>query len=273
MLITLIILLVLTIVIWYMLNLDKARTRRRAEIMAQPFPDTWKTVIEKSVPLTRKLPEKLKNDLYKKVLVFLEEKTFEGCQGFEITDTVKVTVAAQACILLLNRPNAFYNKLKTILIYPDTYIAKHAAYPGMQTEPNEIPVAGQSYDSGTVILAWSHVTYGAGNRKDGNNVVLHEFAHQLDQEDGSTDGMPVMRNRSQLTPWITNVGKEYNAFAKRIAKGRKDVMDSYGATNTAEFFAVATETFFEKPYQLYRKHTSLFREMQDYFKVDPREWV
>jgi len=178
------ILIILTGIVWYILNVDKARSQRRTEIMSRPFPDKWKTIIEKSGPLTKKLPESLKKDLYRKVQVFIEEISFEGCKGFEITETVKVSVAAQACILLLNRPNSFYNKLKTILIYPDTYVAKNASIAGMHTEPNEIPVAGQSYDSGTVILAWRHVTRGAGNRKDGNNVVFHEFAHQLDQEDG-----------------------------------------------------------------------------------------
>ncbi len=259
--------------IWYVTHADAARRKHRENVMARPFPEEWKNTIEANIPLYKKLPEDLKNDLHRKILVFLDEKSFEGCGGFEITDDAKVIVAAQACILILNRPNAFYRKLRNILIYPDIYMAKHSSDFGIRTASQDIPVAGQSYDSGTVILAWRHVTHGARNIKDGKNVVFHEFAHQLDQDDGSTDGMPIMRDRSQFTPWITNVGKEFDKFTRRIARGRTDVMDSYGATNTAEFFAVATETFFEKPYQLYRKHSSLFKEMQDYFMVDPREWV
>jgi Mlc titration factor MtfA (ptsG expression regulator) len=133
-------------------------------------------------------------------------------------------------------------------------------------------VAGQSWDRGTVVLAWDHVRQGAVNIFDGHNVVFHEFAHQLDTEDGTADGMPILAESSRYRPYIRVVGAAYDRFLKRVEKGRKTVLDDYGATNPAEFFAVATETFFEKPWQLKKKRPGLYEEFRQYYGLDPSSW-
>ncbi len=245
----------------------------RKKLTALPFPNEWKAILKQNVPIYSILPETFKDELHKNIQIFIGEKRFEGCAGFEITDEVKVTISGQASILLLNRPSTYYKKLSAILVYPDTYMARESNMFKSQQDDTAVAVEGQSYDQGIVILAWSHVIRGSLNEKDGQNVVFHEFAHQLDQEDGSTDGMPAMSDRSKMCPWISIVGDEFEQFKEHISKGHKQVMDSYGATNSAEFFAVATETFFEKPKQLFQKYPELYGEFKGYYKLDPKEWV
>jgi Mlc titration factor MtfA (ptsG expression regulator) len=132
---------------------------------------------------------------------------------------------------------------------------------------------GESWDCGVVVLSWNSVIGGARNFEDGHNVAFHEFAHQLDQEDGVADGAPILGARSAYAAWAQVFSREYKTLVKRTRRGRKDIMDRYGATNPAEFFAVATETFFEKPRQMKEKHPQLFDEMKRYYRVDPADWL
>jgi len=123
-----------------------------------------------------------------------------------------------------------------------------------------------------MVLAWDHVKQGIMKYKDGHNLVLHEFAHQLDQEDGSSDGAPILENANGYIIYAETLSKEFLSLIKRVEKKQKSVMDYYGATNAAEFFAVATETFFEKPQKLKRKHLALYRELKNYYNLDPVKW-
>ena len=132
---------------------------------------------------------------------------------------------------------------------------------------------GESWDCGVVVLSWDSVLGGARNFEDGHNVAFHGFAHQLDQEDGAADGAPILESRSAYAAWARIFKQEYDALVAKTAKGRKSTLDRYGATNPAEFFAVATETFFEKPHQLKAKHPELFKELQYFYTVDPTNWV
>jgi hypothetical protein len=252
----------------------KLRQRRRRRAIGRPFPESWTKIIEERIPLYQRLPSPLQKQLQNHMKVFLDEKHFEGCAGLELTDEIKVTIAAQACMLLLNHPRpSYFPRLTTVLVYPSTYIAKEKAlFASQQIDPGTV-VEGQSWDRGTIVLGWSHVRQGTMNVFDGHNVVLHEFAHQLDTENGAADGLPALADASQYRPYVRVVGKAYDRFIERVAKGRKDVMDAYGATNPAEFFAVLTEVFFEKSHQLKRKHPDLYEQLRRYYRVDPTDWA
>lgn len=245
------------------------RRRRRERLMTLPFPEEWREVVEKNVPLYRRLPDDVKAQLHGLVHVFLAEKRFEGCGGLEITDEIRVTIAAQACMLLLNRQARYFAKLKTILVYPHTYVAKSISSDGRIVVDEDSVRLGESWQNGPVVLAWDSVTGGTSNVYDARNVVLHEFAHQLDQENGTADGAPILSARSRYVAWARVLGAEYEAMQKR----RRSVMDRYGATNPAEFFAVATETFFEKPRQMQKRHPELYDELREYYQLDPVTWL
>ena len=246
------------------------RRKKRERLLSLPFPEHWGKIVQKNVPLYNRLPASLKKQLQGLVNIFLDEKKFEGCGGLEITDEIKVTIAAQACILLLNRKTACFRKLRTILVYPHTYVARTKSSNGMITIDGHSVRLGESWQNGPVVLAWDSVTGGTSNVTDARNVVLHEFAHQLDQEDGAADGAPVLEHRSSYITWAHVLSREYEALQRRSGRA---VMNKYGATNPAEFFAVATETFFEKSRQMKNKHPELYDELKNYYKLDPVQWV
>lgn len=228
--------------------------------------------MNRNVALYRYLPDPLKKELQGHIQVFLDEKIFEGCGGLKITDEIRVTIAAQACILLLNRKPTYYPKLYTILVYPGAYVAKKVTVIGMQHTEEMTVRAGESWTRGEVVLAWDNVRQEAIDLADGHNVVLHEFAHQLDQEDGSADGAPILEKLSSYRTWARVLSKEYQDLQQRVLSGRKDIMDAYGATDPAEFFAVATETFFERPKQMKLTHPELYEELESYYGLDPLKW-
>jgi Mlc titration factor MtfA (ptsG expression regulator) len=251
----------------------QTRRARRKRLLAAPFPQAWIEIIQKNVPLYNRLPDTLKVQLHSLVNVFLDEKKFEGCGGLEITDEIKITIAAQACLLLLNRKVKYFPKLHTILVYPHTYIAKTISSDGRITIDGQSVRLGESWQNGPVVLSWNSVTGGTMNVTDAQNVVLHEFAHQLDQEDGTADGAPILERRSRYAEWARVLSAEYDELQKEKKEHRRSVMNKYGATNPAEFFAVATETFFEKPRQLKKRHPELYDELRDYYNLDPVEWI
>lgn len=249
------------------------RSRRRKYLMTQPISAQWADILNRNVFLYAKLPDELKTQLHGFIQVFLSEKRFEGCDGLEITDEIKLTIAAEACMLLLNRTPYFYPRLSTILVYPHAYSAKKIERISSWTHTEEESVrAGESWDRGEVVLAWDHVQQGARTSKFGHNVVLHEFAHQLDQEDGASDGVPILEKYSSYAAWASVMQKEYDHLLHDVKLHRKTILDYYGATNRAEFFAVATEAFFEKPELMRQKEPDLYNELKLYYKLDPAEW-
>ncbi|MBI9018918.1 MAG: zinc-dependent peptidase [Phycisphaerae bacterium] len=249
--------------LWCWLRMEKQQ--KRMALLREPLKPEFKAILEKNFPLYKKLPTDLQGQLQGLVNVFLAEKRFEGCGGQEITDEVRVTIAGQACLLLLNRKTRFFPKLQTILVYPSTYVGTSAQ--GGQSR------LGESWQNGPIVLAWNSVTGGAVNMTDGQNVVIHEFAHRLDQEDGDADGAPILESRGSYTAWAQVLGAEYMQLVNKTGKHKRSVMNNYGATNPAEFFAVATETFFEKPKQMQKKHPELYEELKEYYNLDPIEWV
>jgi Mlc titration factor MtfA (ptsG expression regulator) len=262
---------IVLLIVWRLTTLRK-RNKRRAQLMSESIPNVWQTMLEKNVPLYCRLPEELKLQLHGLVNVFLAEKTFVGCGGQEITDEVKVTIAAQACILLLNRKPRFFPKLKTIYVYPHTYVAKGLTNDGGIMIEGKSVRLGESWQNGPVVLAWDSITGGARNIQDGQNVVLHEFAHQLDQEDGDADGAPILENRSAYRTWATVLSEEYKNLRDKTSPRQQSVIRKYGATNPAEFFAVATEAFFEKPKQMHQRYPDLYEELKRYYHLDPLQW-
>jgi Mlc titration factor MtfA (ptsG expression regulator) len=234
-----------------------------------PFPDEWNDILEKTLPIYRLIPGSVRKQLHGHINVFLNEKLFEGCGGLQITDEIRVTIAAQACLLLLNRRTKYYPRLFSIVVYPGDYVVKEVEINGLVT--NEIN-SGESWQYGTIVLSWDAIRRHLSDIKHRNNVVLHEFAHQLDQENGLSDGIPILEQNSQYSTWAFVLSKEYEQLCKNAAKGKKTVLDHYGAVNPAEFFAVITEAFFERPRQLQTNHPDLYEELKYFYKVDPAEW-
>lgn len=265
-----VVLLVCAVLFW-----RSRRAARRAELQEQPFPAAWHEILLRGFPLYRHLSAADQERLHGHVQVFLAEKSFEGCGGLELTDEIRVTIAAQACILLLNLQDAgYYSRLHSILVYPSTVVPVYAhAQAHGSLAPEEQPVLGQSWEHGTVILSWDSVKQGAIAPHDGRNVVFHEFAHQLDQETGDADGTPYLDSFSALRTWGAVMQEHYAGLRKAVEDGRKTLLDEYGATNPAEFFAVATEYFFEKPLQLKRRHPALYEELAEYYGQDPASWT
>jgi Mlc titration factor MtfA (ptsG expression regulator) len=262
---SLVILLVIVVLLTVAGVMQKRRKQRR-QALAKPFPNEWLQTLRQNLPLYVKLSPEMQQQVQDYTKEFLYDKSFEGCGGLLLDDEIKVTIASQASLLLLNRQVRCYPKLCSVLVYPSTYVARNEY-------DEESLRLGESWRTGAVVLAWDSVKRGAANLADGHNLVIHEFAHQLDQEDGCGDGAPILDGRSSYAVWARVLSQEYERLCKRVDKGKKTVMDAYGASNPAEFFAVASETFFEKPRQLHLHHPELYDELQKFYQVNPLEWV
>ncbi len=249
------------------------KNRKREALKAAPFPDAWRAIVAANVAYASRLDDAERHDLEGLIQVFLAEKSFEGCGGLTVDDEMRVTIAAQACLLLLHRETDVYPDLETILIYPTAYRAKGVHRDGALVVESEDARLGESWTRGVIVLAWDHVKRGAHNADDGQNVVLHELAHQLDAEDGAMDGAPELGARSRYTSWARVLGEEYAELGARLHAGRPSDIDGYGATNPSEFFAVITEMFFEKPVQLRARHPDLYEQLKGFYKQDPAERV
>jgi Mlc titration factor MtfA (ptsG expression regulator) len=245
---------------------------REQRIRSRPFPVPWLVFLASGLPVYSSLPPNEQMKLRKFIQIFIAEKRFYGCAGLVVTDEMRVTIAAEACLLILRKGWAVYPKLSSVLVYPSSFRVDRDQYqPDGTVASGEHNLLGESWSNGKVILSWDDVEKGVGDFSDGHNVVLHEFAHQLDAESGSTNGAPPLR-RNSYKSWATVFSENFENLRDRSSHRRKTVMDEYGATNPAEFFAVATETFFEKPHQLYSKRPELYEELSRYYQLDPRDW-
>jgi len=246
---------------------------RLSQALKGPFPDEWVAIVERNIGVYKNLPMPLRLQLRQLIKQFLHQKQFTGCNGLEITDEIRVTVAAEACMLLLHRPTGVYPGLKYILVYPRGFtVSRDQQDTDGVVKSGHHNILGESWSRGKVILAWDHVLHGGRNFVDGQNLVLHEFAHQLDAETGMTDGAPVLLSANSYRGWASALSTEFLALQKNARRGKRSLMDHYGATNPAEFFAVATETFFEKPEQMAEHHEELFEVLLSYYRIDPRDW-
>jgi len=247
------------------------RNHRRKATAEQPFPQAWAEIIERDVPFCKHLHPEERVKLENLIKVFIREKNFEGCGGMEMTDEIKVTIAAQACLLLLNLHHDYFKRLVSILVYPDGFNLEQEerGLASGTVSQTRMPVMGLSSSTGVVALSWPDTIQGARNPSDGNNVVFHEFAHQLDQLDGAMDGAPVLKDRSMYREWAQVLGSEFNQLQKDLERGHRSIISAYGATKPAEFFAVVTELFFEKPVRLQKEHPKLYEEFKQYYHQDP----
>ena len=237
------------------------------------FKAEWITHLEHNLPLYARLPDELKLKLHERIGQFIATTYFEGCNELELTDEMILTVAGQACILVLNHKGSPYPKLNSVLLYPTTFSSTvQDIGPGGTIIERKVHRLGESWGSGTVILAWDSVRHGARNIYDGHNVTFHEFAHQLDSLNGPTDGVPPLHSQEAFVTWCQILNDGYATLVDNAERGKKAVLDHYGATNPAEYFAVATEAFFEKPKQLKKKRPELYDTLKDYYQLDPIEW-
>ena len=249
--------------------------RRRDALRASAVPREWRSIVERNVAVFRRLSASDQAELLGHVQVFLAEKHFEGCGGLELTDEIRVTIAAQACLLLLHRDTDYYPRLTSILVYPAGYTAHEARTigDGIWAEGPDDRLGHTQQRLGALVLAWDSAKLGAPDPADGDNLVLHEFAHQLDFEDNLTDGTPALDTRDEYLAWARVMREEFDALREAEERGRATIIDQYGTKNPAEFFAVVTEAFFERPHALRRRHPALYEELARFYRQDPATFV
>lgn len=250
------------------------RRRKRARLLSEPIPDGWAEIMLRCVPLLREFEPSDRDRLAGIARVLISEKRFEGCGGLTVTEEMRVSIATQAGLLVLNLTGNFYPGLRSILVYPAGYIARVEEEDdgplGIVTEDNEVRL-GETWQEGSLVLSWSDVVRGGGEPHDGVNVVFHEFAHQLDDQSGAMDGAPGLTTPGQARSWAEVFSAEYKRLIRDVDRGRDTLIDPYGATHPAEFFAVATEAFFEQPRALRRLHPDLYDQLAGFYLQDPAE--
>jgi len=246
------------------------KRRRRRRLLRQPFPSAWLAVIERRVPYYRLLTPEERARLCGHVQVFLAEKRFEGCGGLAVTDEMRVVIAALACLLILNIDQDYYPQMRTVLVYPRGYVVDDVEHlPDGSVLEGPEPRVGESWHRGPVVLAWDDVVRSIRSPHDGYNVVFHEFAHQLDSEFGGVDGAPALSDRAAQGNWARVLGREYRRLQRDLGRRRSTLFDAYGASDPAEFFAVVTETFFEKPLAMRGRHAALYEALKQFYRQDP----
>jgi MtfA peptidase len=239
----------------------------RAHLTETAFPTEWTAILERNVSIVARLDASEHKTLEDTVRIFVAEKNFEACGGLEMNDEIRVTIAGQACTLLLHLDDAdVFPTVESVLVYPSAYRAPVETRPG-GIVVDDVARAGESWQDGTLVLAWDEVLRAAHDPR--HNVVLHEFAHALDQEDGSADAAPRLPARAMYGPWARVLGAEYEQLTRDIQEGHRTSLDPYGATNPAEFFAVVTEAFFGQPVALRSKHPALYEQLRGFYRQDP----
>lgn len=246
---------------------------RRQRVRRQPFPAAWREILRQRMPAFARLPADVQLQLKKHAQVLLAEKPFIGCGGLTVSDEMRVLVATQAALLLLNRRAGYFPKLRQVLVYPGAFVVDRTATDAAGLARDERrALAGESWQQGQVILSWDDVLAGAADPDDGHNVVIHEFAHQLDQESGRANGAPFLGRRERYARWSAVLGAEFNALQQRLARDEPGLIEPYAATDPAEFFAVVSELFFERAAALAAAHPALYGELSRYYQAHPLSW-
>lgn len=248
------------------------KRRRRERILAAPFPAEWLEHLKKNVAVYDLLSPTQQSKLRDDLRIFIAEKSWEGCGGLTLTDEVKVAVAAQACLLVLGVEHDYFRRVETILVYPSAYRTPDGEVGPDGVVHEDSGRLGEAWHGGPVVLGWNAVRVGGQDPRDGRNLVFHEFAHQLDFLDGLADGTPPLRSAEQYRRWHEVMTAEYERLRTESNQGKATLLDDYGTTNPAEFFAVATECFFEQPVQMQKRHPDLYGVLSDYYCQKPAEW-
>ena len=248
------------------------KQRRRNALLAEPFPAPWLEILQRRVALYPYLDAGEQARLRDLARILLAEKAWEGCKGLVLTDELRLTIAALAAVLLLGLRDESYDNVLTILVYPEAFRApeQHAIAPEVAME-GEGERLGEAHLRGPVILSWSDVEEDAAQPGFGQNLVYHEFAHQLDMNNGEADGVPVLP-RALRKRWQSVMAKEYERLCTAADRERDTLIDPYGATDEAEFFAVVTEAFFDQPLDLRTRHPKLYDLLREYYRVEPAKW-
>ncbi len=248
-----------------------AKRRKREQLLVTPLTSEQRAVLDRLVPILRRLPESLRPALEGKINLFLDQVTFHGNNGIEVKDEMRLSIAAQACLLVVNSP-VWFDTLRTILIYPAAFSTGRGTHDGFLVHESDIGTAGESWDRGPVVLSWDHALQGGLDPEDGHNVVIHEFAHQLDGLTGHTNGIPILRKGQHYEGWEKAMLDAYNGHVERLESGHHTLIDPYGGTNHQEFFAEATVTFFERPRAMLREEPALYEQLAELYALDPASW-
>lgn len=252
------------------------RSYQRNRVRANAFPSSWRKTLQHRVPIVRKLPAALQLQLKKHMQVFIAEKSFIGCAGLQISEEMRVVIAAQACLLLLNRATDYFANVRQVLVYPGAFVVNRTSVDGAGVQrENRQALAGESWSQGQVILSWQDTLEGAAIADDGRNVVIHEFAHQLDQENGAAQGAPpplLGDTEYDAQRWSQVFHAAYAHLQSEMRDDVEGLLNHYGAQDPAEFFAVVSEVFFEQPVELALHYPALYGELKGYYKVDPATW-
>jgi len=248
------------------------RAWRQDRIRRRPFPAEWNAILRRTFPRIGRLSAADRTELEGLIHVFLAEKRFEGAAELIVTDEMRLTIAAQACLLLLHRVADPYPGLFSVIVYPHEYLASQRVRDeiGLVRETRQVRL-GETGARGAVVVSWDAAERGASDENGGRSVVLHEFAHLLDAEAGGFDGAPRLRHRTMYADWSLILEREFDAL--RRGGGTDDLLDldAYAATSPAEFFAVATERFFQAPHALAHRRPALFAALAGFYEQDPRQ--
>lgn len=255
--------------LWYRRKLQR---QRRDRLLATPLTQQQRNVLVKLVPIVRRLPEPLRPKLEGKINLFLDQITFRGNRGLEVSEGMKLSIAAQACLLIVNSP-VWYDTLRNVLIYPSAFRTRRSTHDGLVVHESDHGMLGESWSRGPVVLSWDDALRGGLNPDDGHNVVIHEFAHQLDGLTGHTNGIPILRKGQAYLSWETAMLDAFHDHVKRVESGYHTLIDPYGATNHQEFFAEAVVTFFEKPRAMRSEEPALYTQLAELLALDPAQWT
>jgi Mlc titration factor MtfA (ptsG expression regulator) len=248
------------------------KNRRRRKLRQEPLPDPWRQDIERNVAVFSLLPPAEQSRVSEAVKIIAAERLFVGCRGLTITDEVKVTIGAQAA-LLLGEEDYYFDRVPTIYVYPrDLATNSVRDLHDARLIEEDVPIDGQVLEQGEIRLSWDEVLYGARDATDGENVVLHEFAHHLDRLDGELGGTPPLASEDQRQNWIRVFDRELAQLRRDLKAGRNVFLHEEAAENRAELFAYSTEIYFEQPHDLHELHPELFDCLLGFYKTDPRAW-
>jgi hypothetical protein len=241
------------------------RNLRRRRLLESPFPEPWIPWVHDYVPYYAGLPEPDRARLRDILRILVAEKDWEGCGGIRVTDAMRVAIAGNAALLVLGRGVDCYRRVTSVLVYPSAFQVPEDALRNRDYEA----VLGQASAWGPVVLSWADVVKGVQNPRDGRNVVFHEFAHQLDFLDRAFDGIPDVDTVGERRKWRQIIFSEYVKLFEAAQRCEVTLIDRYGATCEGEFYAVATECFFERPVEMRRQHPGLYGILRGYYRQDP----
>ncbi len=238
---------------------------RRRRLLATPFPARWRAIVDERLGYAAAFTDDARRRFLDHLRLFATEKHFEGV-GLELTDEMRVVIAGAAARLSMNVTFAVYDHLDTVLVYPSAYVAREKRAGPSDHVVDDAPSArlGQASQRGIVVLAWDAVQRGLSRPHDGHDVALHEFAHVIDMEDGAADGAVFLDTDHDRRAFAAALSQSYE---KLRARPRAHVVDAYGATNPAEFFACATEVFFERPALVRRKAPDLYAALESFYQT------